>query len=112
MRFWKTRIEETDAERTFRVGLVYGPSGCGKSSMMKAGLLPRLSDHVIRVFLEATPDRTEQQLLHGLRRACPDLPRDASLVDTLAAIRRGQGIPAGRKVVLVVDQFAQWLYIH
>ena len=43
LRFWKTRIEETDSEKTFRVGLIYGPSGCGKSSLMKAGLLPRLS---------------------------------------------------------------------
>lgn len=112
LRFWKTRIEETDSDKTFRVGLVYGPSGCGKSSLMKAGLLPRLSDHVIRIFLEATPDQTEQQLLQGLRRACPDLPRDATLTDTLAAIRRGKGIPAGRKVVLVIDQFEQWLYSH
>ena len=44
LRFWKTRIEETDAEKTFSVGLIYGPSGCGKSSLVKAGLLPRLSD--------------------------------------------------------------------
>src|SRR5262249_17626498 len=29
IRFWKTRIEETDADNTFRVGLIYGPSGCG-----------------------------------------------------------------------------------
>ena len=27
--FWKSRIEETDTDRTFAVGLVYGPSGCG-----------------------------------------------------------------------------------
>jgi hypothetical protein len=33
IRFWKTRIEETDTEQTFRVGLIYGPSGCGKSSL-------------------------------------------------------------------------------
>ena len=44
LRFWKTRIEETDADNTFTVGLIYGPSGCGKSSLVKAGLLPRLSD--------------------------------------------------------------------
>ena len=43
IRFWKTRIEETDADNTFAVGLIYGPSGCGKSSLVKAGLLPRLS---------------------------------------------------------------------
>ena len=40
--FWKSRIEERDADQTFPVGLIYGPSGCGNSSMMKAGLLPRL----------------------------------------------------------------------
>ncbi len=112
LRFWKTRIEETDPDRTFRVGLVYGPSGCGKSSLIKAGLLPRLSNQVIRLFLEATPDHTERQLVKGLRRACPDLPRGASLVDTLTAIRRGKGIPAGRKIVLIIDQFEQWLFSH
>src|SRR5262249_35713828 len=32
IRFWKARIEETEADNTFTVGLIYGPSGCGKSS--------------------------------------------------------------------------------
>lgn len=36
--FWKQRIEQTDPEQTFSVGLIYGPSGCGKSSLVKAGL--------------------------------------------------------------------------
>jgi serine/threonine protein kinase len=31
IRFWKTRIEETEPDETFTVGLLYGPSGCGKS---------------------------------------------------------------------------------
>ena len=44
IRFWKTRIETTDTDKTFRVGLIYGPSGCGKSSLVKAGLLPRLRE--------------------------------------------------------------------
>lgn len=112
LRFWKTRIEETDPDKTFRVGLVYGPSGCGKSSLMKAGLLPRLNDHVVRIFLEATPDQTEQHMLQSLHRACADLPRETSLAETLSAIRRGRGIPAGRKVVVILDQFEQWLYAH
>src|SRR5262249_6402051 len=43
IRFWKARIEETDPDKTFDVGLIYGPSGCGKSSLVKAGLLPHLS---------------------------------------------------------------------
>ena len=71
LRFWKTRIEETDADNTFTVGLIYGPSGCGKSSLVKAGLLPRLSDDVIAVYVEATPEETETRLLHGLRKRVP-----------------------------------------
>ena len=37
LRFWRTRIEETDPDNTFSVGLIYGPSGCGKSSLVKGG---------------------------------------------------------------------------
>ncbi len=62
IRFWKIRIEETDAESTFPVGLIYGPSGCGKSSLVKAGLLPRLSEDVIAVYVEATSRDTETRL--------------------------------------------------
>src|SRR5208337_2063730 len=79
IRFWKTRIEETDADNTFPVGLVYGPSGCGKSSLVKAGLLPRLSSDVITVYLEAAADETEARLQNGLRRKCPGLPAHLGL---------------------------------
>jgi eukaryotic-like serine/threonine-protein kinase len=110
LRFWKTRMEETDADNTFTVGLIYGPSGCGKSSLMKAGLLPRLSEDVIAVYVEATAEETESRLLHGLRKRCVALPDNLSLKATLAALRRGQGIPVGKKVVIVLDQFEQWLH--
>jgi len=110
LRFWKTRIEETDADNTFSVGLIYGPSGCGKSSLVKAGLLPRLSEDVIAVSIEATPEETETRLLHGLRKRCPALEENLTLKDTLAALRRGQGIPVGKKVLIVLDQFEQWLH--
>ena len=110
IRFWKTRIEQTDPDETFRVGLIYGPSGCGKSSLVKAGLLPRLAEHVLPVYVEATSDETESRLLHGLRKRCPGLPTDLDLKETLAALRRGQGIPPGTKVLIVLDQFEQWLH--
>jgi len=110
IRFWKTRIEEKDADATFTVGLIYGPSGCGKSSLVKAGLLPRLSDEVIAVYVEATAEETEARLLNGLRKRCPALPDNLSLKATLASLRRGQGIPVGKKVVIVLDQFEQWLH--
>jgi serine/threonine protein kinase/formylglycine-generating enzyme required for sulfatase activity len=110
LRFWKSRIEEKDAEKTFSVGLICGPSGCGKSSLMKAGLLPRLSEDVIAIYVEATAEETETRLLNGLRKRRVALPADSSLKATMAALRRGQGIPVGRKVVIVLDQFEQWLH--
>jgi serine/threonine protein kinase len=110
IRFWKTRIEETDADNTFAVGLIYGPSGCGKSSLVKAGLLPRLSDAVIAIYVEATAEETEARLLNGLRKRCPALPDNLGLKETLAVLRRGLGIPVGKKVVIVLDQFEQWLH--
>jgi hypothetical protein len=74
IRFWKTLIEEPDPDNTFSVGLIYGPSGCGKSSLVKAGLLPRLSDDVIAVYVEATTEETEVRLRNSLRKRCPSLP--------------------------------------
>jgi serine/threonine protein kinase/formylglycine-generating enzyme required for sulfatase activity len=110
IRFWKTRIEEHDADKTFPVGLIYGPSGCGKSSLVKAGLLPRLSDKVLVVYVEATANETEARLLNGLRKRCPALPANLGLRETLAALRRGRGIPPGKNVLIVLDQFEQWLH--
>jgi serine/threonine protein kinase/formylglycine-generating enzyme required for sulfatase activity len=110
IRFWKTRIEETDPDKTFTVGLIYGPSGCGKSSLVKAGLLPRLSDKVIAVCVEATAQETESRLLNGLHKRCPDLSASQGLRESLTGLRRGQGVPAGKKVLIVLDQFEQWLH--
>jgi len=110
IRFWKRKIEQIDPDLTFKVGLIYGPSGCGKSSLVKAGLLPRLGKHVLPVYIEATPDETEARLLKGLRKACPELSRGSGLVDSLANLRRGRTLPPERKVLLVLDQFEQWLH--
>ena len=106
--FWKSRIEETDADKTFAVGLIYGPSGCGKSSLVKAGLLPRLSKNVAALYIEATPDETETRIVRGLRKLLPDLLNDLGLVETFTLLRRD----AGKKVVVVLDQFEQWLHAH
>jgi formylglycine-generating enzyme required for sulfatase activity len=118
LRFWKRRIEETDPDQTFSVGLLYGPSGCGKSSLVKAGLLPRLAGHVQAVYVEATPSETEAGLLKGLRKRCPELPDNLGLIEALAQLRRrgvrgarmNAGTPNGTKVLLVLDQFEQWLH--
>lgn len=134
LRFWKWRIDETDPDQTFNVGLLYGPSGCGKSSLVKAGLLPRLAEHVQAVYVEATPGETEARLLKGLRKRCLELPDNLGLIETLAELRRrgGAGVRSqgtgtrgqqragltphssplipDPKVLLVLDQFEQWLH--
>jgi eukaryotic-like serine/threonine-protein kinase len=110
IRFWKRKIEQIDPDLTFRLGLIYGPSGCGKSSLIKAGLLPRLGKHVLPVYVEVTSDETEARLLKGLRKACPELPQGLGLVDSLAKLRRGRILPPERNVLLVLDQFEQWLH--
>jgi formylglycine-generating enzyme required for sulfatase activity len=107
VRFWKYRIEETDPDKTFRVGLLYGPSGCGKSSLMEAGILPILVDSVIPVYIEATAADTENRLLNALRRYCPTLPPKSSL---LSMLQKKDRIPEGKKVLIILDQFEQWLH--
>ena len=109
IRFWKHRIEAGD-EATFTVGVLYGPSGCGKSSLVKAGLLPRCASQVVSVYVEATADETEARLLKGLRKQCPGLAADLGMKEALAALRCVESIPAGKKVLIVVDQFEQWLH--
>jgi serine/threonine protein kinase/formylglycine-generating enzyme required for sulfatase activity/tetratricopeptide (TPR) repeat protein len=110
LRFWKRRIEQLDPEKTSRVGLIYGPSGCGKSSLIRAGLLPRLAEHVLSVYVEATPEETEARLLRGLRKECADLPSEPGLVEAMALVRQGRVLRHGQKVLLVLDQFEQWLH--
>ena len=92
------------------MGLIYGPSGCGKSSLVKAGLLPRLANHVLSVYVEASPEETETRLLKALRKASPDLTPELGLVDALAIVRKGRVLRSGQKVLIVLDQFEQWLH--
>ena len=108
--FWKVRIEEMDPDKTFSVGVIYGPSGCGKSSLVKAGLLPRLADSVIRIYVEATANDTEARLLRELRKHVPNLPTDLALPESVRALQEGQFDQRSKKVLIVIDQFEQWLH--
>jgi eukaryotic-like serine/threonine-protein kinase len=110
LRYWKMRIEESDPDKTFRVGLIYGPSGCGKSSLIKAGLLPRLAARIAHVYIEATALETEARLLRGVRRKFPDMPAEPGLAALLAKLRRSREVLSGKKLLIVLDQFEQWLF--
>ena len=106
--FWKQRIEEKDPGKTFRVGLLYGPSGCGKSSLVRAGLIPRLK-RVLPVYVESTSVDTEARILVGLRKVAPKLSKDLSLPEAIMALREHPALSGFEKVLLVIDQFEQWL---
>ena len=69
------------------MGVIFGQSGCGKSSLVKAGLLPRLADSVVPVYLEATGDDTEARLLKELRKHVPHLPANLTLLDSVKALQ-------------------------
>ncbi len=157
IRFWKTRLEATDTDQAFRVGLAYGPSGCGKTSLFRAGVLPRLAPHVRTVYVDAALGGIEARLWEGVQRVLEkvaptsplfrqmrssalvpdttptnrlapsepvsavtetegqgDIERNeaADLATLLAAVRRGGGLPPGEKLLLVIDQFEQWLHVY
>jgi len=109
IRMLKERIESHDPDGTFSVGCVYGPSGCGKSSLVKAGLLPRLAPTIIPIFIEASAEETESLLIERLRTHFPQLPEGSSLTSAVTMLRRGAVVPEGGKVLIIIDQFEQWL---
>ncbi len=111
IRFWKSRLEESDPDKTFSVGLMYGPSGCGKSSLVKAGLLPALEEHIVPIYLEASRDHTETQLLHALREHFPAIPSSDSLRAAISGLRRGLYQSSTHSIVIIIDQFEQWLHV-
>lgn len=104
--FWKQRIEAEPDEESFQVGLIFGPSGCGKSSLVKAGLIPSLSDDVRVVYVAATAEETEDRLLRGLAKTKKVDRTD--LTRTLASIRRSKT----DRLLIVIDQFEQWLHAN
>ena len=109
IRSWKQRIESTQSDRTAAIGVVHGPSGCGKSSLVRSGLIPSLGPGVLPIVVEATPDDTVRTLQATLRLRLPWISPTATLADSLAALRHGTISTGGRKLLLVIDQFEQWL---
>ncbi len=110
LRYWKRRIEGDGT--FFRVGLIYGPSGCGKSSLLRAGLIPRLHRSIHVEYVACAADTTEAILLRRLRRAYAEVPQDLDLPNTVASIRRRLHSDGGLKLLIVLDQFEQWLQHH
>ena len=110
--FWTNRIASRNPTDTFRVGVLLGPSGSGKSSMIRAGVLPLVKREVHAVYVEAKPELLEANLLSQLRHALPTKMVGNSLRETLTQFRQSSKDRPGKKLVIVIDQFEQWLNHH
>ncbi|MFP8942133.1 trypsin-like peptidase domain-containing protein [Streptomyces fenghuangensis] len=92
-----------------RAVLLLGPSGAGKSSLVQAGVLPALAEGRLPGSDRWLPvlARPGQDLPAELEHA--GLPGAASGGFLSAVERRLAGEPAGRRLLLVVDQFEELL---
>jgi hypothetical protein len=119
--FWKERLGMALPNGRLDVCVIYGPSGSGKSSLVKAGVVPQLTDDVRVVSVECNAHDTEARLAAALRPILSAIDSSLSAVDSSLPAniplpelckRLQQGALAGQKVVLVLDQFEQWLHSH
>src|SRR5207248_2786763 len=74
------------------------------------------ADTILPLYVEATPSDTEARLLKTLHKRLQGWVENQGLVETLASLRRhplswrNRVSARGQKVLLVLDQFEQWLH--
>lgn len=108
--YWKRKIESFTELGGFAVGVILGPSGCGKSSFVRAGLIPRLDPQVVRqVYVEASRNHTEERLRDSLQSVFTEIPSDAGLTTIFDGLKNRSWSKDTRKVVIIIDQFEQWI---
>ena len=83
---------------------------------MKAGLLPLLPESIHRIYLEATPHETELELLRILQQRYSGIVSHtasaAELPSVFRQLREGACLPQEGRILIVLDQFEQWLQSH
>ena len=107
IRFWQQAFRKEDDE--LPIGLLYGPSGSGKTSFVRAGLIPRLSEEFYCVRVECTANTTEKDIVHAISRCLDEPVDDYGVHDLLYQLRAGRIMRRGRRMLIVLDQFEQWL---
>lgn len=105
---WKHWAENRNADAQ-PVGVIYGPSGCGKSSFAMAALIPSLNRTVRPIYCNLTVQDPVAGILATLHSELEFTQEFSELLSALASIRKRQ---LHYKVLLVLDQFEQYLAGH
>ncbi len=108
--FWLDRIANIDPTKAVPIGVVYGRSGCGKSSLVRAGVLPRVSRNVIPVYADCTDRGTEQRIIEAVDASFGESTGDMDILRRFVAIRESSRRKRNPKVLIILDQFEQWLH--
>ncbi len=109
IRFWLARLDVDKQVVQIPIGILYGPSGCGKSSFVRAGLIPQLSKHVVSVYIDSTNPELERRTVEAIHREIDEVSPQLTLLETIRKIRHGHHLRRGDKLLLIFDQFEQWL---
>jgi serine/threonine protein kinase/formylglycine-generating enzyme required for sulfatase activity len=107
LRTWISRLVSRHDQTPMAIA-IYGPSGCGKSSLIRAGVITRLEKDIQCIAIDATALGTEAALAKKIHSQFPNLP-DSSLGDALRTLRKDKELLHGNKLLLIIDQFEQWL---
>ncbi len=106
---WLNRIDGRDPDCEPRIGVIYGATGSGKSSLVNAALVPKLAGIATPVLIQASEKKTEIDLASQLKKVFLDLEAVSDLPEMTRRIRKRPLPHANQKVVIVIDQFEQWL---
>lgn len=110
VQFWLNRLGTSPDERHPRIGVIYGTTGSGKSSMIHAAILPKLNGERRVITIQATASRTETDLMIALKQVFLKSQSSDSLPEICRQIRTRHPPFANERILIVIDQFEQWLH--
>ncbi len=108
LRYWLSRL--VDQVGVCSHGLIYGASGCGKTSFIRAGLIPRLPGAIGVVYFDCSVKATESSLTMEIcRKLRVEYHPQLQLNELLRELREGNIPHPFRRILIVLDQFEQFL---
>ncbi len=111
LQFWRRCFDVDAVAGAPPLSALFGPTGCGKTSFVRAGLLPNLPTNMTPIVVESSQIETELELARALRTQFPELP-PTGIVENFMQLRTRILPHRGERILIVLDQFEQWLHGH